>query len=65
VFCACEIMRLFFVVLCVVTAAHKFDFRLVLDEITNGDRWKEGHVMTETHVLDTIYVFSSDRGREC
>jgi len=42
----------------VVTAAHKFDFGLVLNEITNGDRWKGGHAVTDTRVLHTIYVFS-------
>jgi hypothetical protein len=64
VFCACEIERLFFEVLCVVTAAHKFDFRLLLNEITNGDRWK-GHAVAEAHVLDRICVFSPDFCREC
>ena len=50
-FCACEIIRLFFVVICVVTAAHKFDFRLFLNEITNGDGWKEVHAVTETRSM--------------
>lgn len=48
-----------------VTAAHNFEFRLVINEITNDDWWKEGHAVTETLVLDTIYVFSPDRRREC
>ena len=35
-FCACEVIQIFYVVLCVVIAVHEFDFRLVI----NGDQWK-------------------------
>jgi hypothetical protein len=44
---------------CVVTTAHKFDFRLVINETPkNGDRWKGTHAVTETHVVDRICIFS-------
>jgi hypothetical protein len=42
-----------------VIAVDKFDFRLVINEITNGDQQKDGHAMIQTHVFDRIHVFSS------
>jgi hypothetical protein len=51
-FCACEVMRLFSVVLCVVIAVHKYDCRLFI----NGDHWK-GHAVIETHEFDMICMF--------
>jgi hypothetical protein len=52
--------------LSVVRAVHEFDFRLVINEhLTNGDQWKEGHAVIETHVFDRIYMFSPDRRHEC
>jgi hypothetical protein len=35
---ACEIIQLFSLVLCVVRAVHRFDFRLVVNETPN--RWR-------------------------
>jgi hypothetical protein len=58
VFCACELIQLFSVVLCVVSVAHKFVFRLIINE--TPIKWrqcKEGHVVIETHVFDRIYMF--------
>ena len=38
VFCAWEVIQLFSIVFCVVTAVHKFDFRLVINEAPN--KWR-------------------------
>ena len=38
VFCACEIIQLFSVVFYAVSAKHKFDFRLVMNEAP--DTWR-------------------------
>ena len=38
VFCACEIIQLFSVAFCVVRAVHIFNFRLVINEISN--KWR-------------------------
>jgi hypothetical protein len=68
VFCACGIIQLFCVVFCVVRAVHKFGFRLVVEE--NPNKWRGvffknlRDAVIETHVLDTIYRFSSDLRRE-
>jgi hypothetical protein len=58
VFYACEIIQLFFVVFSVVRVVHKFDFRLVINEIpNNGDQWNECHAVSEIHVFGRIYTF--------
>ena len=37
-FCACEIIPLFSVAFCMVTAVRKFDFRLLMNETSNMQR---------------------------
>jgi hypothetical protein len=48
--CACEIIQLFFVLFCVVRAARKFRFRLVINEERNLS-----NALVETRVFDRIY----------
>jgi hypothetical protein len=38
VFCACKTIQLFSVMSCVLSAAHKFDFRHVINE--THDKWR-------------------------
>jgi hypothetical protein len=60
-FCAFDIMQLFSVVFCVITAVHKFDFRLVINE--TPDKWKPEIVtklrpaLSNTHVFDRIHLY--------
>ena len=52
-------IQLFSVMFYVVRAAHKLNFRLVINEIHNKWRTVEkGHTVTPTRMLDTIYVCS-------
>ena len=59
-FCACEII-VFFVLFCVFTAVHESHFGLVMNEATiNGDHWKEGHTVAESHVCgDKVRISST------
>jgi hypothetical protein len=62
----CKIMQLLHllsVLLCVVRAVHRIGFRLVVNETTNCNRWKESHAGIETHVFDRICTFSAGRRR--
>jgi hypothetical protein len=54
VFCTCEIIQLF----SVVRAAHKFDFRLVINKTPNNGQPVERSKSDQAHVFDTIYMFS-------
>jgi hypothetical protein len=38
-----------------VTAVHRFDFRLVINETPN--KWKEGYAVIEFNVFDTVLTF--------
>jgi len=40
-------------------------FRLVINEIANGDQWKEDHVVINAYAFGTIYMLSPYRCREC
>jgi len=33
--------------------------------LTKHEQWKEGHVVKENRVFDSIYTISPDRAREC
>ena len=63
VFFACVVVQLCPVVFCVVRAAYKFDFRLVIKETPK--RWRPVFVkklcqaVIEAHVCDRICMFSS------
>jgi hypothetical protein len=59
VFRACEISGVF----CVDRAVHKLDFRLIINETSNGDEWK-GHRVIGIQAFDRLCTFSSDRRRE-
>jgi hypothetical protein len=49
-----------------VTAAHKFEFRLIQTKhLTKSDQWKEGHAVIQTRVFDRISMFSAYSRREC
>jgi hypothetical protein len=68
-FCACEITKLFSVVFCVVTAVHKFDFRLTHE---TPHKQRRVFLSQETScsdksddVLDGTYMFPLDSRREC
>ena len=56
-FCACDIIRLYPVVFCVVRAARKFDFRHVVDETPNKWLLVRGHADIKNHVFDIICMF--------
>jgi len=56
-FCACEIIQTFAVVLCVVRAVGKFDFKLVLKKLH--------HIVEETHVFDRICMFLPSCRSDC
>ena len=61
-FCACEVIQLFSVVLCVVRSVNKFDFRIVTNETHNKQRRvsvkkKPRHLVAETYVFDMMYMF--------
>jgi len=58
-FCACEILHLLSVMCSVITAVHKFDCELVINETQPGsNQWTEGHAVIQTHVFERIYTFS-------
>jgi hypothetical protein len=54
VFCACEIIGFFLVVLCVARAVHNLDFRLVTKG--KGDQ-RKGHSVIRIHVFERICMF--------
>lgn len=60
----CEVIQVFSVVLCEVRAVHKFDFKLVLKNVTTGEEWKQGHTLIETRIFDRIYAVSADHRSE-
>ena len=68
-FCACEVMKLFLSVFCVVRDIHNFGFRLVINKRrTNADRRvlnKLLHAVVKTLVFDRICMFSLDHCCEC
>ena len=54
-FCACDLIKVFCVVFCVVRAMYRFDFRIVINEERNLR-----HALIEIRVLDRICMFSAD-----
>jgi ribosomal protein L20A (L18A) len=62
VFCACEIIQLFSVVLCVVRSVHNFEIWLFTKETLKiRYQTKEGHAVKETYAFDRLYMF----GQKC
>ena len=60
--------ELVYVVSCIVTAVHKFYFRLVINGTPNIWRpvfVKLGHTVTQNHVFDRICMSGVDHRREC
>ena len=59
VFCACEMVQLFFVVFSVGSAVYKFTFWFVIDKTNSSSlQW-------QTHVCDCIYKFFPSHHCEC
>jgi hypothetical protein len=49
-----------------VRTVHKFELRLLQGKpLTNADQRNKCHAVMETHVSDTIYMFSPDCDEEC
>jgi len=57
VFCARTAIQLFYVVFCVVTAVHKFAFRLVTNYTPNKWRPVESRAVIDSYIRQDLYIF--------
>ena len=54
--CACEITHYFPVEFFVVRSLHKFDFRLLVNEVNDGQLY-ESHAVIKVHISDRLVYF--------